>query len=488
MAVSPFFGIEVGLRALQAHKLSMEALSHNVANANTPGYSRQQVNLTASDPYTVPGFNRAIGAGQIGSGVQIVSITRAHDDSLTRQIRDNMNLFSEYETLESFYQRIEAVFNEPGATGLSQLFDDFHNAWRELATSPENNAARALVKQKAQSLTDYFNRLSSDLTDMQKDVDNNVRAVVGDVNTLLRQLGDTNKLLTGVVAQGDNPNDLLDHRDYLLQQIAEYVDIQVSENPDSTVNLYVSGRVLVQEDIVREIVIQNNSSNNFYAQLKVEGEETGSDLVVTGGELKGLLDMRDDTTVGIEAFLNDLDQTAYNFADAVNTLHRAGYGLDGVNNRDFFIDVTAYTVSGTASRIQLSNNITDPTNGLRNIAAANQLDPITGLPMVPGDGSNALAIAQLQDDDTVMSGLTVKEFYNNMISQLGIFSQEETKNRENQEFLLGQLQNLRDSISGVNLDEEAAKMITFENAYNAASQVIRIMDDAIQTLIDMLGS
>ncbi len=488
MAVSPFFGIEIGLRALQAHKLSMEALSHNVANANTPGYSRQQVNLTAADPYTVPGFNRAIGAGQIGSGVEIVSIARAHDDSLTRQIRDNVNLFGEYETLESFYRRIEATFNEPGATGLSQLMDDFYNAWRELATSPESSAARALVQQKAKSLTDYFNRLDNDLIEMQQDVDNNIRSLTTEVNTLLRQLGDTNELLAGVVAQGDNPNDLLDRRDYLLEQLSSFVDIQAVEQSDLTVNVYINGRVMVQDDVVHEIVVQDDSTNKFYAQLKVEGEETGADLVINNGELKALFDMRDDSTIGIAGYIDSLDQLAYNLADAVNTVHRAGYGLDGVSNRDFFIDVTSFGVAGSASRLALSVNITDPTNGLRNIAAASLLDPVTGLPMVPGDGSNALAIAQIQDDTTVMSGLTANQFYDTMISQLGIYSQEETKNKENQEFLLNQLQNLQDSVSGVNLDEEAAKMITFENAYNAASQVIRIMDNAIQTLIEMLGN
>ena len=107
--------------------------------------------------------------------------------------------------------------------------------------------------------------------------------------------------------------------------------------------------------------------------------------------------------------------------------------------------------------------------------------------MVPGDGSNALAIADLQEDTSVLSGSTFNEFYDTFISQLGVYSQEESKNAENQNFLLDQLYSLREDTSGVNLDEEAANMIVYENSFNAATQIIRIMDEAIQTLVEMLG-
>ncbi|RLE40644.1 flagellar hook-associated protein FlgK, partial [Candidatus Woesearchaeota archaeon] len=231
--------------------------------------------------------------------------------------------------------------------------------------------------------------------------------------------------------------------------------------------------------IVKELVAVDNPSNNYYASIKIEDDLNGDDVVINGGELKGLLDIRDDTAFGIPSYQSQLDTLAYNLIQKVNAQHSVGFGLDGSTNVNFFAPVSSST--GAALAIQLDTQISDAVNGLNRIAASSTLGGI------PGDGSNALALAQLANDTTGVGSLTFSEYYNSMISQLGVSSQEESKKVDNQSFLLDQLMNFRDNVSGVSLDEEAAKMITYQNAFNAASQVIKIMDEVYQTLIDLLG-
>ena len=478
MGNSPFFGIEIGLRALQSFKTAMEVISHNVANANTPGYSRQKVNLTATFPYTFPSFFRPEAVGQMGTGVKVTSIERLRDDSIERQIRTNTHLLEEFKTKEDMFHRIEAIFNEPGSVGLSTLLNDFFNSFQELSTSPESSVVRAQVRQKGESLANYFNRLAWELKDLQEDVDNNVRVVIDGINTLLHEIRDVNELITGIVPTGDNPNDLLDQRDHLLEELSKLVDIEVSEDYDKTVNVFIGGRVVVQRDIVKELVAVDDPSNNSFASIKIEGDLDGPDVLVSSGELKALLDIRDDTEKGIPYYQNQLDTLAYNLIEKVNAQHRAGFGLDGASNRNFFVPASSVD---TALNMSLDTAITDPVNGLDRIAAASSA---TG---IPGDGSNALLIAQLQNDPTGVGSSTFNDFYNSIISQLGVFTEEESSKRDNQDFLLNQLYNFRDAVSGVSLDEEAAKLISYENAFNAASQVIKVMNDIYETLIDMMG-
>ncbi|MCM8827075.1 MAG: flagellar hook-associated protein FlgK [Candidatus Omnitrophica bacterium] len=485
MGTSPFFGIEVGLRALQSYKLAMEVIAHNVANANTPGYSRQRVNLTATEPYTHPSFVRPLSVGQIGTGVRVVSIERLWDMSVARQVRTNIQLLEEYRARENMFKRIEVVFNEPGSVGLGSLMNDFFNSFQELSASPESSIVRAQVVQKGKSLCDYFNKLAQELLDLRRDVDNNVRIIVNDINTKLHQIADTNKMIVGIVPTGDNPNDLFDRRDLLLEELSELSDIEVVLQDDGTANVYIGGMIVVQRDIVTKLEVVDNPNNNYYASIKAENNLGGSDVVIDSGELKGLLDIRDSEEIGIPHYQSALDNLAKAIVEKVNNQHRLGAGLDGVWGRDFFDPLGI-----TALSMDLSSAILDPVEGLRRVAAAGVYD--TDGDTVPdtaggsGDGSNALAIAQLHNDRTAIGSQTFSEYYDSFISYLGMCSRTETHNVENEEFLFNQLANFKDAVFGVSLDEEAAKLIEYQNSFNASAQLITIMNDMYQTLIDML--
>ncbi|MBD3268618.1 MAG: flagellar hook-associated protein FlgK [Candidatus Omnitrophica bacterium] len=484
MGASPFFGLDIALRGLQASRTALDVISHNVSNANTPGYSRQEIHLSPTDPFTVPSFWRPMDVGQVGTGVKVDSIERMRDQSIERQIRTSTYLLKEYEAREGVFQRLEAIFNEPGAVGLSSLINDFFNSFQELSASPESMVVRAQVKQNGESLSEYFNRLAQELSSLREDTDDNIRVVVSGINTILRQLGKTNELLRGVTASGDNPNDLLDERDRLLEELSEYIDIGVVESTDGTVNVYMGGRVVVQDEIVTELAVVDDINNNYYASIKMENDLLGSDVAVGSGELKGLIDLRDNTEFGIVSYQNDLDDLSYYITSYVNTQHQQGYGLlNEGNNHNFF---AAPAATNTALNMSLDAWILDPTRGLSRIAASTNSTGVPGAGL-SGDGSNALAIAQIQNSTiSQLGGSTFNEYYDTMISQLGVYSQEESNKVGNQDFLLNQLYNFRDSVSGVSLDEEAAKMMMYENSLNAAAQVIHVIDEVYDTLIGLI--
>ncbi len=475
---SPFFGMDIALRGLYAARTAMDVVAHNVSNANTDGYSRQNVNLATTDPFTNPSFYKPLSSGQLGTGVQVISIERLRDQSLEFQIRNNTQLLGQYSAKSDIFLRIEAVFNEPGAVGLNSLIDEFFNSFSELSTSPESSVVRAQVRQAGQSLTEYFNKLSEDLTYLGEDVDEEIRVTVDGVNSLLSQLRDVNQLITGIIPTGDDPNDLLDKRDYLLEQINQYIDVDVSEQLDGTVNVYVGGRIVVQRDILKQLAVVDDPNNNNYAAIKIEDDLSGADVAIEGGEVKGLLDIRDSSEFGIPAYKDQLDTLAYNLIEKINAQHQAGFGLDGGTNRNFF---TPTALSGAAMSITLSGDILDEVSGLNRIAAASTAAS------VPGDGSNALTLSQLQNDSTAVGDSTFNEYYASLISQLGVYSQIESNKVDNQEFLMNQLYSLRDDVSGVSLDEEAAKIVMYQNAYNAAANVIEIMNETYQILIEMMG-
>jgi len=475
---SPFFGLDIALRGLYASQTAMNVIAHNVSNANTDGYSRQVVNISATDPFTNPSFYKPLSTGQLGTGAEVISISRMRDSRIELQIRNNVELVNEYESKAEVFSMMEAIFNEPGSVGLNSLIDDFFNQFNELSSAPESSVVRAQVRQSSESLTDYFNKLYGDLTDLSEDIDDNVRITVTGINSLLNQIGDVNQLITGIIPTGDDPNDLLDKRDYLLGQLSEYVGIDVSEQGDGAVNVYIGGRLVVQRDIVKELAVVDDTANYNYSAIKMADDLDGESVAVSGGEIKGLIDARDSSEFGVRHYINELDTLAYNLINKVNAQHRTGFGLDSVGNRNFFTPVSLQDASGS---ISLSAGILDPVNGLSRIAAS------SAAASVPGDGSNALLIAQLQNDVNAVGDASFNEYYVSLISQLGVYADIESNKVENQDFLLNQLYSMRDEVSGVSLDEEAAKLIMYQNAYNAATQVIQIMDDNYKLLIDMMS-
>lgn len=468
--INTFFGLEIGRKALQAQQRALEVTAHNIANANTEGYTRQQPVFSTTTPYSLPAFNRPLIAGQVGTGVYIQEIRRLRDSFIDAQFRKETTATGYWEVKEDVLNKLEAIINEPSDVGLRSVWDQFWQALQDLSLQPESMAVRSLVRERGIALADTFNHLDRQLSDLAQDLDSSVRVKIEEINNLAAQIAELNGQIVKIEVSGDKANDLRDKRDLLIDQLARLVNIEVVEPPDQhgAVVISVGGRVLVMNQQAYALKALDNTGNFGYAD--VVWADNLQPVFLSGGSLKALLEMRDGEINGPGGFRALLDKLAASLISAFNTIHAAGFGLDGSTGNNFFTGTGAGDIA------------LDPTilASLDKIAAASEA---AGL---PGDGSNALRLAQLKHQAVIGSD-TFDDYLRGFTAQLGVKSQGAKRMVTNQELLLAELTNRRQSVSGVSLDEEMTNMIRFQHAYNAAARLITAIDEMLDTLINRLG-
>lgn len=476
---STFFGLEIGRRGLQAQQRALDVTGHNVANANTPGFTRQEAVLTTTTPFPVPALNRPWGAAQVGTGVEISEIRRLRDQFLDLQVRHENKTLGYWEARRDALRKVEVILNEPSDTGLRAVFEQFWQALEELSKNPESLAARSVVRQRGMALAETFNHMDRQLRELQEDLNSAVEVKVKEINSLGSQIAALNQQILKIEVTGARANDLRDRRDVLLDQLAKLVNFQAHEDNRGLVNINIGGRPLVQGEELYGLKTESDPNNDGF--LKVLWEADGQPVQIEAGTLRGLIEMRgyveNDTKKGfVREMREKLDALATTLIDKFNEIHKGGYGLDGTTGNDFFSGNSAATIEVV---------ITD----LNKIAAAATWDDDGE----PGDGSNALALAQLKHQLTmILPGntkptATFEDYLRSAVGQLGVAAQEANRMVENQELLVSQLENNRQAVSGVSLDEEMVNMIRFQHAYNAAARVITTMDEMLDLIISRMG-
>lgn len=465
---SSFFGLELGRRAIQTQQRALDVTGHNIANANTEGYTRQIADMSASLPYTVPAFNSPMTPLQVGTGVDITAIRRIREGFLDYQIRNETNTLGYWESKRDALEKIEVILREPSDSGLRSVMDQYWSSMQELSKNPESEGIRALVRETGITLANTFNQLSQQLTDLQNDADTSVSIKVSEANNYASQINALNQQISVLQAAGQNANDLRDKRDLLLDQLSRLMDIVYTEDTAGVVSVTVGGTNYVDNTGVVNNIVKAGAALNW---------TLGGPVTISNGELYGLQEVRDTITVN---YLADLNSLASSFSTEINNLHDAGFGMLGAATPAFnpFFEANGGGAI-TAANITVSATVMAD---LRNIAAASNAAD------VPGDGSNALAMAQLKQALT-MNGNTVTfdDFYRSLVSRLGVQSQEAIRVSENQNFLLAQLKNNRNEVSGVSLDEEMTNMIRFQHAYSAAARMITVMDEMIDVIVNRMG-
>ncbi len=464
-----FSGFELASRALAAQQRALDVTGHNIANASTPGYVRQRPLLGATDPYTFGSFGRPAHAGMVGTGVQVMEIQRLSNSFLNAQGRMVAADESAWSLRHEALSRLEALTNEPGDSGLHALLDRFWSSWQALSTDPGSTALRQGVVQAASSLTDGFARADRQVSALVANADEGIRSEVVHMNALAEQISSLNQSIRVARAVGDNPNDLFDQRDLLLEELAGVTNIQVREYTDGSVAVSVAGYDLVQQFGMNQVEARNEP---FTGYAQVVWAESGVPVATTSGSLAGLMEMRDQIYLGFKA---DLDQLADAITGAVNTAHAAGYDLrvPPQPGGDFF-DTTVGGASGMRVAAAIESNIL--------LIAA-------GTAAEEGDGGNAVAIAGLQSQGlAVLSGATAGDFYRGVVSGLAIGAQEAERAVLTQELLGRQIENQRSQTSGVSLDEEMVEMMKYQHAYTAAARLLSVMDEMLVTLIDRMGA
>lgn len=327
-----FAGIELGKRSIMAHTQQIQTAGHNISNADTEGYSRQRVQVKTFDPLYRPDLTRAETPGQIGQGTTIESITRLRDEMLDQRIVSQSNQESYWATRENYYTMIEQIYNEPNDISIRTNMDKFWQSWQELSMYPESKAVRQAVVTRGEALAETVSQRFKSLAGVGTLVDGDISATVKQINEYAKQIADINGEIVRSKAMGDNPNDLLDRRDLMVEKLSGLANI-TSDNRDSDeFMVHLNGEVLVQGSVARGFELSGDIDNFGYDS--VLWNDTHLKANVQGGKLGALIELRD---VDIRNEIQSLNTMAINFTDLVNDVHRSGIGSNNVTGLDFFV-------------------------------------------------------------------------------------------------------------------------------------------------------
>ena len=372
---STFFGLEIGSRSLAASQTALDVIGHNTSNVNTPGYSRETVNLQATDPYSISGY------GQLGTGVELGSVTRIRDEFTDKQTYDANAKQGAYSGLSDSLSRIEQVFTEPGSSGIGSQLTAFFNSFSDLSANPASQALRSSVRNAAQSVVTAFHSVSGSLSQIAPNLASQAQGKIKDANALAAQIGDLNKQIRIALASGEHPNDLEDKRGALISQLSGIVQIKTTDvthadtgQPTGEISVNVDGVSLVQGEIVTPLPTTVSTRQGATALITANGDA----IQINGGSLNGVLQASNQLT----GYQQNLDALASGLISAVNAQQQAGVDLNGAPGQAFF--------NGTdAASLALSGPLLS--NGSAIAAAAAPIPPAT---FATGNGDNARAPRQ----------------------------------------------------------------------------------------------
>lgn len=525
---STFHGLETARRALVAQQIALHTTGHNIANANREGYTRQRVNFASTEPFPNVARNAPRIPGQIGTGVRADFIQRIRDNYLDIQYRGENAQASYWEARYGVLERIEDLLNEPSDSNLSYAMDQFWQSLQDLAVHPEDAGARSVVRQRGMALAETFNYISDSLQAQKRDLREEIEVTVDQINSLLRQINDINKQVARIEPHGYMPNDLYDERDRLIDQLSSLMNIEVEYEESGgqslaaavgIANIYLldeaGNRITVGEDDGEEefkliaakeepgyrqmeITFHNDTADSkeyhdYVAEITFgrENFEVSKLLLLSSpGKMKALIEAYgyDDngTTVGTyPELLKDLDEMVYEFVKAFNKQHYQGSGLakEGEDNpptNRLFFDWSGTVNPDNKQRAAENITIHPHIDDLDNIAAA----PKDG---DAGDGSNALALANIKDKLIFDGTASVQSFYQGIIGELAVDTSEAQQQMFNTDALRDNVDFRRKQVTSVSLDEEFTNLIQYQHAYNAAARNITAVDEMLDRIINHMG-
>jgi flagellar hook-associated protein 1 FlgK len=453
--------LNTGRQALRVQQLAMQVVGQNTANVNTEGYSRRRIEFATAPPY------EGLGHWQSNGGVDVLELGRVRDQLIDEQIRRGNAGLAYWSTRDDTLSRVEEIYSEMGGSAVSDQLQEFFAAWNDLANGPEEMGPRLAVLEKAQTLASNVRRTYSELLARRQTVDSQVQVDVEEVNHLTSQIAQLNVQIVRAETSGGEASDLRDQRDLVVDRLSKLININVRENGDGAVNVYNGGQILVQVDSTFALTAGTVSQNGLTRTVITYGE-SGRSVVLEGGEIKALMDLRDQD-IGLA--MDDLNSFALGMTARINELHRTGYGLQATNGMDFFEgDISS------AADFAVSSLITDDPS---RIATAST-------PNAPGDNSLALQIAAVQNEKIMFGGRsTLEEFYRDSVLRVGTGKAYATDQLAVEQTAMDHLETRWQSVSGVSMDEEMTHLVQVQKAYDAAAKVITTVNDMMQTLLDM---
>lgn len=462
---SSFLGIEISKRALFAHQRAQQNISHNVSNTETPGYSRQRVILESTFTNYGMGTN-----AQLGTGVKVSDVNRIRDDFIDMQFRKEYSNLGRWDIQSDILKQVEAVFNEPSDIGISSVFNKFWEGLETLSKDAASMEARETVKERGVTLANTINHAYSQLNEIQGDINYRISVKVGEINSIARQIADINQQIMEMETTGTSAADLRDRRDLLLDDLSNLVQFEAYEDENGLFTVNVGGAILVKGNDAATMEFDPSKNDS-----KIMWKEYNSEVRILSGELKGLLELRDEK---VGHYITELEKFTEGFVEAFNEQHKQGYDLHGNPGLDFF----EYHEDSTDKLISVNSKIiADPAK----IAAAGDSAGI------PSDNRNALKLTEFRSKPIKFAGSTkeysIDDYYGALVSKLGVDSQEATRAADSQLFMVSQLNERRKAISSVSLDEEMIKMIAHFHGYNASSRVVTTIDEMLETVVNRMG-
>jgi len=522
---STFHGLETAKRGMFTQQSALYVTGHNIANANTPGYSRQRVNFAQTEPYPPASMNRPHIPGQMGTGVTAEAVQRIRDSFLDYQYRNEATKLGYWNTRSEAIAKMEDIMNEPSEYGLGKAMTQFWEALQDLSVNPENEGARAVVRQRGMAVAESFNYLYNSLSQIRNDLGQEIKTGLLEVNSILKQISELNDQIKAIEPNGYLPNDLYDKRDLLVDELSKFFQVKVETvasggnaldiaegiyeislvNQDgSTIKIVTKdGYSKLSVDPSVDPVNDPTNPNGFVSSIKIEGSTTSilPDNLASG-RIKSLIESygygpdQNNVKGYYPDMLADLDKMAYSFATMFNEQHKTGYGLNNSTGKNFF-DIPP-TEKGAAALIKVHSDImTD----LSNIAASSKQDASGNVET--GNGANALYLTMIKDvqitngsvtlpsggtvNSLPITGGTVQTFYEGLIGKIGVDGQQAERMKFNAETLAMSVEKNRQSVSSVSLDEEMTNLIKFQHAYNAAARSITVIDEMLDKIINGMG-
>jgi flagellar hook-associated protein 1 FlgK len=489
-------------RAMGTQQYAINVTSHNIANANTEGYSMQRATMETTRPENASSLNSTSGPGQLGTGSQVSEISRARDQFLDVQIRNELSTSGRFTARDEFLSEIETMFMEPSyedGSGLSVLMGKMWDSWQELANAPENSNTRTGVIEATRTMTDSLNHIYDQLEKLKAHSDILTEGKVTDFNKTIAEIEGLNLQISGVKVTGNNPNDLLDKQDLLIDKIAEMADIEVKRDDLGQVTIWTSsqsGSVKIVGTDKQSLKFDKSNPDRL---SWVAADKTEIPAGLYDGSIKGYVSV----TADINAYQDKLNAMAKAIAYAINTVQNGGSPGEVTGYTPMLVakgDTTSDTEANiTAQNITVNPNfVKDPT-----LVKAGVDDKTS-----PGDGSRALGISQIRDKrlliDSIGStntmefdadnmtvtddpnGTTLDGYYGNLIIEIGSDARQAASMVTGQEELLNQLYVRKESVSGVSIDEETANLIIYQHAFNAAAKGVSIIDELLDTVVNGL--
>lgn len=474
-----FFGLNVAMQGLFTAKTALSVTNHNITNSNTEGYSRQVAEQKASR--ALPSY---VGKGMIGTGSEITGITNIRNNYYDIKYWNTHKVLGEYNVKNIQLDQLETIFKDLSEGGFNKVFDNMFSSLEELSKNASDDTVRNSFVQSCVAFTEFFNGLDTQLREQQREINYAVKSTVEEINFIASELGAINGQIANLELTGSRANDLRDERANLIDQLSKMVNVQAEEintgNNKNTFVVSINGQVLVDDTVVNSLVVESRAVLNNPVDepdlydIKWENGQGFNTYGLTG-EIKGYIDLRDGNNTngykGVPYYIEKLDNFIQVFAGRMNDLHDDGQDLYGAVGEALFTGITAKDFA-------VNNNIV---NDPKKIATTKDISK--------GVEGNEIVIDMLKLKHEI--GMFTKgspaSYMQALSAELGIDSKQAKNVYESQSLLTLAVKNQRNSISGVDLDEETTNMIEFKKAYDLAAKMISVMDEIYDVTINRMG-